>query len=796
MIAFEENHRIRNTIMTIAIVLLIAFLSQETACPIPDKLAPASFFSTPESSNLKAHLRYISTLIEKSGISPDKLTLDGLKAILNRHNEEAGLENNIIFEGSKDSVSIILPSGYALEYYKGRDGRLSSKLIPPGQSEQKVRNNFRSKEEEGLWGPERVVVIGDDYTGSLEVGLEVKKAGYLAIFLNQALSPEGYEEHVKVYDIGTRYLAPKQAYEKAKQFADNLRPSARRVYFKIDSTLRGRIGQSIRALRGSLRSEVVVVVPALPENGRITEEGIHYVIEKDKRIPLHQTQYAQDPITPIDTSSILELFGRDLGKKIESINLPVVREGWGAVKDRLEKFPKGSVVVIDAAERGDLDQIAEAIRRSEKDILACGSTGLFQSLIKSSLPREDIAKVSIVGWKEVISKESQEMKGVLFVIGSLNERTNSQIEKAKRDMGQGVRIIELGVGKIIDRDKASREIARVKQAVRDGLEKGKAVILKTSRKPVEGMSRKISIKIAKSIGRILKDEAIINRLSLLFLTGGDTIRYVTQELRAGGMSIESEVEPYVPLLRLIGGVGDGKFLISKAGGFGSLSIISNIVKGMERDGPENAAPDPRQSSSGMEKVMSMLSYVHEPAGPGIGTKPILKGAQLVLSEGLFDAEERITLDPVLKHNENIMVLPLRDVFRMATNQNRSRQDLIVIMTEEEFNDPATWHGLDRNLYVKSGLLLMKDKLAGPNYLYLEGVIKLATAILNDDRESIKRYYVTLTGSPPDEETLDYLEISPIAFAIKAIITFKAIEPLNKEELDNCRRQMEIFLASV
>jgi uncharacterized protein YgbK (DUF1537 family) len=59
-----------------------------------------------------------------------------------------------------------------------------------------------------------------------------------------------------------------------------------------------------------------------------------------------------------------------------------------------------------------------------------------------------------------------------------------------------------------------------------------------------------------------------NRITGMFLSGGDTAIHVIRAVGAGGLRLESELEPGIPASRLIGGILHGLPLVTKAGAFG------------------------------------------------------------------------------------------------------------------------------------------------------------------------------------------------------------------------------------
>ena len=64
----------------------------------------------------------------------------------------------------------------------------------------------------------------------------------------------------------------------------------------------------------------------------------------------------------------------------------------------------------------------------------------------------------------------------------------------------------------------------------------------------------------------------------LLLTGGDTALLVARLLGAEGIRLEAEIEPGVPLGRLIGGRGDGVAVVTKSGGFGRADTLACVAR--------------------------------------------------------------------------------------------------------------------------------------------------------------------------------------------------------------------------
>lgn len=66
-------------------------------------------------------------------------------------------------------------------------------------------------------------------------------------------------------------------------------------------------------------------------------------------------------------------------------------------------------------------------------------------------------------------------------------------------------------------------------------------------------------------------------VSGLFLTGGEVAVWVVRALGAEGIELVKEVEPGIPLVRLLEGPHAGLPMITKAGGFGVEETMASCI---------------------------------------------------------------------------------------------------------------------------------------------------------------------------------------------------------------------------
>ena len=178
-------------------------------------------------------------------------------------------------------------------------------------------------------------------------------------------------------------------------------------------------------------------------------------------------------------------------------------------------------------------------------------------------------------------------------------------------------------------------------------------------------------------------------------------------------------------------------------------------------------------------------------------------AKIFLSENLFikDGDEtelsqvRIALAPLLKSG-HVAIMKPDEMRRAAMNQNVSKDKLAIVLTKEEFGDKEIWNGSDKETSLKSSVVILEEGLTGSNYLYLEGIIGLARAVMADNRQAIRAYYELISGSAIGDDIIMLLNDDArnnVSFAIRSILRFKSMARIDPEDLNERRIRMENLL---
>lgn len=405
----------------------------------------------------------------------------------------------------------------------------------------------------------RLSIIADDLTGAMD------SSGYFAtmgmstvVVMDQ--NPSRVAE-VIVFSTDSRGDDPDTASKKVKELASGLKDDI--VYKKIDSTLRGNISVELMAAMDSLASEKVIVAPAFPAVGRTTVNGVLLV----NNTPVSETQFANDPISPVTESHIPRMLEQSINHPIGMVSLKNINAGAESLCHELANRSE-RVLVCDAVEQSHLHTVACASAMAERNWLLCGSAGLARELCN---PPDKKAKARSL-------KVSSSPEGAaLLVVGSRHEVSATQLRKAQNELG--IPILELKIGFPADSETNATEMDRILLEARALLRQGKTIaVTSTFSQYVPSLKRAIAGMLAELVADIL----CIQDIAGLFLCGGDTALELCHRLRIGAIQVQGEVETGVPAGKFSDSRGNYTRVVTKAGGFGSETAIMKAVSYLER----------------------------------------------------------------------------------------------------------------------------------------------------------------------------------------------------------------------
>ena len=146
----------------------------------------------------------------------------------------------------------------------------------------------------------RLVIIADDLTGALDSSGFLARSGLMVtIYPGRTFE---LTDGVTVINTGSRGDPAPVAVKKLREAAQRLKGET--IFKKIDSTLRGNIAPEIETLLETVSYEKVIIAPAFPAMGRTVVNGVLLV----KGVPVAETDFGRDPVTPVKESLIPALF--------------------------------------------------------------------------------------------------------------------------------------------------------------------------------------------------------------------------------------------------------------------------------------------------------------------------------------------------------------------------------------------------------------------------------------------------------------------------------------------------------
>lgn len=429
------------------------------------------------------------------------------------------------------------------------------------------------------------LLVADDLTGGNDAGIQFAKrgmdtwivldaghAGLEAVLARPALPA------MLAVNANTRNLPAVAAATRITGIVSHLAEDPRTarpemVYKKIDSTLRGNLGAEIDALMDGYDFAVAFLCPAFMECGRTVEDG-HLLVDGT---PVHQTAFANDPITPVRQSSVADIVRETCGRSVGCVPLAVMNQGEGAIANCVADLQHEGheIIVFDAINAAHLHALVSVGQKLGVPPLYIGSAGLASALantLPNTLPRSRAGALASSQAADVSSTAVTPVDRVFFICGSAHEATRRQIMHLASNHVQLIRL-------------ANAETAAVDAAVADAgqaLESGDAVLCTPDKNTAESHNAAANgIQLSNAVG--LAAVTVLNKLAdspkttALVMTGGETAFAVLQQI-CSGLALLREISPGVALGTIVGGRCDGFQVVTKAGGFGEDQTLVDILR--------------------------------------------------------------------------------------------------------------------------------------------------------------------------------------------------------------------------
>lgn len=412
----------------------------------------------------------------------------------------------------------------------------------------------------------RLLMIADDFTGALDTGVQFAACGVTTrVITDRTVSLEKYKDacEVLVVDAETRHLAARDAYAVvAKIVSQAATLGISHIYKKTDSALRGNVGAELTALLEASGEHQLPFLPAFPQMGRNTVDGIHYIGDK----PVAESVFGADPFEPVIHSRVSDLIGEQSSVTVSSCP---------ALTDNESICENPGILVFDASSVEALAQTGQRLLSEGKLRIMAGCAGF-----GAVLP-----KLLKLGTGKPVPMPKLD-PNFLVICGSVNPITVAQVDRAEREGFLRIRLVpeqkldpEHWITKAgeqefqILRGILSKYRCRIIDTNDSGGNKATADYAAQHGMSIEDVRQAVSRSIGYLVSRLFPD----SNMGTLLITGGDTLLQCMDYMDIHEIEPLCEMDSGVVLSRFTY-QGYTRYVISKSGGFGKEDLLIKLAK--------------------------------------------------------------------------------------------------------------------------------------------------------------------------------------------------------------------------
>jgi len=246
------------------------------------------------------------------------------------------------------------------------------------------------------------------------------------------------------------------------------------VVSRSDSTLRGHYPVETDVIAEELGPfDAHFLVPAFFEGGRITRDGVHYLMVDGKPVPVNRTEFARDSVFGYTHAYLPDYVEEKTGGRIraDQVTRFGLDEVRGDIGPRLEALAGNTCCVVDAELQQDLDGFARqvlAAARQGKRFLFRSAASLLTAL--AALPPQPVAPAEM-------SRFVRGARPGVMLMGSHVATSSRQLEHLIAN--SDALPVEVEVDRLLtDEDGLYRS---VQAQIDTGLREGRGLVIYTSR---------------------------------------------------------------------------------------------------------------------------------------------------------------------------------------------------------------------------------------------------------------------------------------------------------------------------
>jgi D-threonate/D-erythronate kinase len=414
-----------------------------------------------------------------------------------------------------------------------------------------------------------MLIVADDLSGAADCAIAFAGAGrrtVVTLETSGVTNAATEADHVDVIaaDTDTRRLSSQDAAHRTADAFNALSAPGRRLYKKIDSTLRGNWTAEVAALQPL--AGLAIVAPSFPATGRTLHQA--RVLVHGEPLEKTDTWKLENAGRPANVRTMLE----EAGLRCESIDVVALRGDIYALLDRIKATAARGVqaLIVDADTGDDLNRLAQATARLdpfEHPLFWVGSGGLAREL--ASLPDLFDAEP-----RKALTHEKQE-GAILILVGSLSAVSERQCAMLR----ERARVSELIVPPALLRAGSEHTDWHAWQSKIGGYLEGHLdLLVRIGRDdafdPAEGAH------LSTALAALVTPH--FRHVGGLIATGGETARAMLSAAGIGSLDLLAEVEAGVAVARPCAPHPIRPAIVTKAGAFGSEHALFGAWEHLQR----------------------------------------------------------------------------------------------------------------------------------------------------------------------------------------------------------------------
>ena len=399
----------------------------------------------------------------------------------------------------------------------------------------------------------KLVVLDDDPTGTQTVhGVDVLTTWSEADLTAAVLEPEPLFYVLTNSRALSETAAAQLATTLSRRLAHVQEATGRPldVLSRSDSTLRGHYPAELLPLAGLVRPDGHLIVPAFPEGGRVTVDGVHYVLTGDTYRPVTDTDFSNDPTFGYRHAYLPawveeKTSGRWRQADVLQVSIQTLRGGGPeAVQAVLAQTENNRPVVADAVTYADLSVLAAGLARAEW----AGQRFLTRTAASFVRVRGGLEEKPLLTRADLGVDSG---RGGIVLVGSYVDLSARQLAAAVKLETVDAR--ELSVRTLLERGDPLREAQALARWADTVMARGRTALVYTSRGLVAEQGGKTHVDIAALVSSALSSvpRHITETPAWIVAKGGITSSDVaTRGLGVRKARVLGQAKPGIPTWRL------------------------------------------------------------------------------------------------------------------------------------------------------------------------------------------------------------------------------------------------------